>query len=110
MKRTDQERIERELKRREKKSAVESRRVSNREDTDATPGGYIQALLELLHYDKTTIYNAVGDDDVLEIMMSMKEDLPEKQWDSVLRSAVRKTKVSEKELAFSELKETLAQA
>jgi len=110
MKRTDQERIERELKRREKKSAVESRRVSNREDTEATPGGYIQALLERLHYDKTTIYNAMGDDEVLELMMSMKEDLPEKQWESVLRSTIRKTKVSEKELAFTELKETLTQA
>ncbi|MEM6296437.1 MAG: hypothetical protein AAGA54_34540 [Myxococcota bacterium] len=110
MKRTDQERIERELKRREKKSAVESRRVGNRDDADATPGGYIQALLETFQYDKTTIYNAVGDDDILEIMMSMKEDLPEKQWESVLRSAIRKTKVSDKELAFTELKETLAQA
>lgn len=109
MKRTDQERIERELKRREKKSAVESRRVNGREFTEATPGGYIQALLETFQYDKTTIYNAVGDDDVLEIFMSMKEDLPEKQWESVIRSAIRKTKVSEKELAFNELKESLDQ-
>lgn len=107
MKRTDQERIERELKRREKKTAVESRRVGAREDMDATPGGYIQALLDTLHYDKTTIYNAAGDDEILEIMMSMKEDLPENKWESVLRSAVRKTKVSEKDLAFNELKETL---
>ena len=110
MKRTDQERIERELKRREKKSAVETRRVSNREDTDATPGGYIQALLERLHYDKDTIYNAMGDDEVLELFMSMKEDLPEEKWETVLRSTIRKTKVVEKELALNELKETLAQA
>jgi len=110
MKRTDQERIERELKRREKKSTLESQRIDNREDADATPGGYIQALLERLHYDKTTIYNAMGDDEVLELLMSMKEDLPEKQWEGVLRSTVRKTKVAEKELALTELKETLAQA
>ena len=40
---------------------------------------------------------------------AMKEELPEKHWDNVLRSAIRKTKVTEKELAFNELKASLTQ-
>ena len=52
----------------------------------------------------------MGDDEVLELLMSMKEDLPEEKWETVLRSTGRKTKVSEKELALNELKESLAQA
>jgi hypothetical protein len=38
----------------------------------------------------------------------MKTDLPEKQWDTVLRSAIQKTKVEQKDLAFTELKSMLA--
>lgn len=111
MKRTDQERIERELRRRDKQSKVLDRRVGARGTGEgATPAAYIADLLEKFHFDTHQIYNANGDDDVLEILMAMKEDLPEGKWDSVLRSAIRKTKVQEKDLAFNELKESLSQA
>ncbi len=109
MKRTDMDRIERELKRREKKSALTQSRVEGRNAIDATPGGYIKDLLDRFEFDNHQIYNTSGDDDVLEVLMSMKEDLPEKQWDTVLRSAIRKTKVEQKDLAFDELKESLTQ-
>lgn len=105
MKRTDQERIERELRRREKKV-----RVSERERPDASPSAYIAELVETFHYDDQMIYNTQDDEDVLELLMNMKEDLPEKDWDGVLRSAIRKTKVSQKDVAFTELKALLTEA
>lgn len=108
MKRTDQERIERELRRREKKVRVAERR-EGKAGGDATPSAYIKDLFGLLQYDDHQIYNATDDDDVLELLLTMKEELDEKHWDSVLRSAIRKTKVQEKELAFTELKASLAQ-
>jgi hypothetical protein len=113
MKRTDQERIERELRRREKQGKVAARhadgRTEGRDPADATPGAFIQNLLDRFEHDDHQIYNTHGDDGVLEVLMAMKEELPEKHWDSVLRSAIRKTKVTEKELAFNELKESLTQ-
>jgi hypothetical protein len=109
MKRTDQERIERELRRREKQGRVAARREDGRAPGDASPGAFIKDLLGRLEHDDHQIYNTHGDDSVLEVLMAMKEELPEKHWDEVLRSAIRKTKVTEKELAFNELKESLTQ-
>lgn len=103
MKRTDQERIERELRRREKKTKVAARR----DDKKSTPGMYIQDLLELLEYDEHQIYNTLEDEDILELLLNMKSELPEKQWDGVLKGAIRKTKVAEKDVAFSELRSLL---
>jgi hypothetical protein len=109
MKRTDQERIERELRRREKKEKIAASR-GDREfgDEDVSPGTYIKNLVDLFQHDDVQIYNTTDDDEVMELLLSMKEELPEKDWDKVLRSAIRKTKVQEKELAFTELKSVLA--
>lgn len=106
MKRTDQERIERELRRREKKVRVTDRKT---ERPDASPSAYIQELVDTFHFDDQVIYNTQDDEEVLELLMSMKEDLPEKDWDGVLRSAIRKTKVSQKDVAFTELKALLTE-
>jgi len=107
MKRTDQERIERELKRREKHATAHVK-----PDTpvvrDVSVSGYIRGLYELLHYDQHQIYNTLDDENVLGLLLDMKTDLPEKQWDTVLRSAIQKTKVEMKDLAFNELKSMLA--
>lgn len=118
MKRTDQERIERELKRREKHARVPERLAG---DASPAPEGgavpavgglsvseYVRNLLALLHYDDQQIYNARDDESVFELLLTMKADLPEKQWETVLRSAVQKTKVVEKELALTELRALLA--
>lgn len=118
MKRTDQERIERELKRREK-HAKAPERVGVADASAGAPvaaavtGGltvseYVRNLLALLHYDEQQIYNTSDDDDVFELLLTMKADLPEKQWETVLRSAIQKTKVVEKDLALTELKALLA--
>jgi hypothetical protein len=108
MKRTDQERIERELRRREKRDKVKARRDKDG-DTKATPGAYIKDLFGLLQYDEHQIYNTQDDEDIFELLLNMKSDLEEKHWDSVLRGAIRKTKVAEKETAFTELKALLAE-
>lgn len=119
MKRTDQERIERELKRREKHAKLPERLAT---DGAADPsavvaalpvGGltvseYVRNLLALLQYDEQQIYNARDDEDVFGLLLTMKADLPEKQWETVLRSAVQKTKVVEKDLALTELRALLA--
>lgn len=120
MKRTDQERIERELKRREKHAKAPDRLTG----TAAAPGDgavapaapvggltvseYVRNLLALFHYDEQQIYNTRDDDDVFELLLTMKADLPEKQWETVLRSAIQKTKVIDKDLALAELKALLA--
>ncbi len=108
MKRTDQERFERERKRREKRERAAAAREEDSDGTDKTsPSDYVKDLHGRLHFDKQHIYNA-HDDDVVELLIEMKEDLPEDKWESVLRSAIRKTKVSEKDFAFNELMSALA--
>jgi hypothetical protein len=117
MKRTDQERIERELKRREKHARVVAKPGEAGAPEAGAPaiaaGGltvseYVRNLLALLHYDEQQVYNARDDESVFELLLTMKADLPEKQWETVLRSAVQKTKVVEKELALTELRALLA--
>ncbi len=118
MKRTDQERIERELKRREKHAKTPERGPGDGADAGssaavAITGGltvseYVRNLLALFEYDEQQIYNTRDDDDVFELLLTMKADLPEKQWETVLRSAIQKTKVVEKDLALTELKALLA--
>ena len=105
MKRTDQERIERELRRREKQTKVAERREQNGEKV--SPGSYIKDLHALLKFDEYQIYNTTDDEDVLELLENMKEDLDEKHWDAVLKGAIRRTKVVEKDTAFLELKSLL---
>lgn len=116
MKRTDQERIERELRRREKHAKTAPRLAAD--GTAVAPvaipeGGltvseYVHSLLALLQYDEQQIYNTRDDDNVFELLLTMKADLPEKHWEAVLRSAIQKTKVVEKDLALTELKALLA--
>ncbi len=111
MKRTDQERIERELRRREKHAKVIARKADrpDEEVEKPTPSAYVKNLHSLLHHDETMVYNARDDDDILDLFLQMKEDLPEDQWENVLKSAVRKTKVAEKDTALDELRETLSE-
>jgi hypothetical protein len=101
MKRTDQERIERELKRVQKRQKNADRRDPGEE---RTVGSYIKTLSSLLRHDGTTIYNTLDDEEILELLVDMKDDLPEKDWDKVIRRAVNATKVAEKETAVTELR------
>ncbi|MDA3850216.1 MAG: hypothetical protein PF447_02980 [Spirochaetaceae bacterium] len=102
MKSTDLARKERELKRVQKKSEVLARKQSRE---SRTPGDFINQLHDLFFHDLEKIYNIDSCDEILEILLEMKEDLEEKHWDNVIRKAVRKTKIKEKEEAITLLKE-----
>ena len=101
MKRTDQERIERELKRVQKREKNAERREGNL--GDRSMGAYVKTLSGLLRHDGNQIYNTLDDEEILELVMNMKDDLPEKEWEKVIRRAVNSTKVVERETAVTEL-------
>ena len=100
MKRTDMLRKERELKRARKKEE----RLEKGEKEEKSIGDYINELYDLFFFDKTRIYNAKESVEILELFEEMNEELDQEQRDTVLRKAIRKTKVQEKEQAFSEIK------
>ncbi|MCH9685656.1 MAG: hypothetical protein K0V04_29765 [Deltaproteobacteria bacterium] len=101
MKRNDMERIERELKRQQKKERLGEKRVEDRPPQSI--GAYIKELKELLRHDGKVIYNTLDDEDVLECLENMKDDIPEHKWETVIRKAVNATKVVEREPALKEL-------
>jgi len=102
MKRTDMDRIERELKRVQKRQ-----RLGDKRDADRPPqsvGAYIKDLKDLLRHDDEVIYNTLDDEDILELFENMQEDLPEHKWDMVIRKAVNSTKVPTRDQAVIELR------
>lgn len=103
MKRTDLERMERELRRKQKKDRLQSKRLGDdREERGVR--GFTEALYDLFQYDELQIYNAEDDEDILELLLEMKDELPTKQWEVVLKKAVRQTKVKEPEPALDALR------
>ncbi|MBK6915829.1 MAG: hypothetical protein IPH07_00370 [Deltaproteobacteria bacterium] len=107
MKRTDQERIERELKRREKHAKLVKPNGEGGEAAPAAARGvsdYVRTLVTLLQFDEEQIYNTRDDEDVFALLLEMKSELAEKHWETVLKSAIQKTKVAQKEQALTELK------
>jgi len=99
MKRTDQERIAREIGRTQKKDAIREKRINGKEDISV--GGYAKLLEETFMWDDETIYN-VDDDGVLEILMDMKEDLSEKECEAALKRAIKRTKVRDRDTPFDD--------
>jgi len=101
MKRTELERKERELKRAEKKLKTgekgEARSVND----------FIEGLFSLFLYDQEEVFNAKEDINILELFEEMKDELPEKQWENVIKKAVKKTKVKQRDKAIQELTEFL---
>lgn len=70
-------------------------------------GVYIDELSALFRYDATEIFNTGDDIAVLELLEDIQANLPAKQWENVLRKAIKKTGVQEKEKAYNELKELM---
>ncbi|MBN2626010.1 MAG: hypothetical protein JXA95_05035 [Spirochaetales bacterium] len=101
MKSTEMERKERELRRARKKDEVLARKT-DREDRSV--GDFIKELYGLFFFDAQKIYNIESSDEIETLLMEMVEELPEKQWDNVLRKAVKQTKVSQKDEAIESLK------
>lgn len=106
MKRTELERRERELKRMAKRVEVLERKSSR---AGRTVGQYIDDLAALFRYDAEEIFNTTDDLDILELIERMKEELPEKQWETVLKKAVNRTKVRQANRAVKELSTFLAE-
>ncbi len=102
MKSTDLARKDRELKRARKKQEVLQRKM---ERDSRSVGDYINELAGLFFHDAEKIYNINSSEDILILLEDMKEELPEKQWNNVLKKAVKKTKVKQKDPAVKELQE-----
>ncbi|MDH4200230.1 MAG: hypothetical protein OEV66_07630 [Spirochaetia bacterium] len=103
MKRTDIERRERELRRATKKEEVIQRKGDNFRSKNQA-GYYIDALFEAFFYNDDQIFNCTKEVKIVEIIEEMKKDIPEKNWETILRKAIKKTGVAQKEQAFQELK------
>ena len=100
MKSTDLARRDREIKKARKREMVLERK-GQRESR--SPGDYINMFAELFFHDAEKIYNIEMSEDILMLLEEMKEDLPDKQWPNVLRKAVKKTKVKQKDEAITQL-------
>jgi hypothetical protein len=106
MKRNDMERIERELKRVQKRQRIGAKRDAGR--PPQTIGAYIKDLNALLRHDGNVIYNTLDDEEILELLENMKEDVPEEKWETVIRKAVNATKVTERDTAVEQLRSLIA--
>ena len=104
MKRTDLQKRERELRRAQKK---EERIAKFGDKAEKTVGDYIKELHELMFFDEARIYNAKESMEILELFEEMKESLDESQWENVIRKAVKKTGVKEKDPAINDLLQLL---
>ncbi|PJZ70895.1 hypothetical protein CH373_06420 [Leptospira perolatii] len=104
MKRTELERRERDLRKSQKKQETLLKRSSSR---GSSVGDFIDQLSGLFRYDATEIFNTTNEIGILELLEDMQAVLPQKKWDDVLRKAIKKTGVQEKEKAYQELKELL---
>ncbi len=100
MKSTDLERRDREIKKAKKRQMILERKGQR----DArTPGDYINLFEEAFFFDTKKIYNIEMSEDILMLLEEMKEELAEKQWANVIRKAVKKTKVEQKDEAIKQL-------
>lgn len=102
MKQTELKRHERELRRATKKNDIAAKRTDSRDLLSV--GNYIDKLFSLFMYDETDIFNTLEDINILELLEDLKKMQPEKQWDNIIRKAIRKTKVVNSKKAFDELK------
>jgi aminopeptidase N len=110
MKSTDIERIDRELRRSRKKEELVEKRAQKKGGLSV--GDYIKRLYALLYHDDKRVYNLPGNAEIIKLFADMKPDLPEKQWENVLRKALKETKVPEaaREAALKELTRLLESA
>jgi hypothetical protein len=101
MKSTELERKERELRRARKKEEVLSRKTGKGE---RSVGDFIKELHGLFFFDTQKIYNIESSDEIETLLMEMVEELPDKQWDNVIKKAVKQTKVALKDEAVESLR------
>ncbi|MBN2535946.1 MAG: hypothetical protein JXB88_23910 [Spirochaetales bacterium] len=105
MKSTDMARRDREIKKSRKKEEVLQKKVEQRDTLSV--GEFINKLYSLFYHDEQKIYN-LDSAEIKNLVAEIKDTLSEKDWDNVLRKAVRKSKVTQREEAFQKLKQYLA--
>lgn len=103
MKHTDLLRRERELRRASKKEA----RLAREGGESRSIGDFINELSNLFFHDGKKIYNINNDNRILDLLQQLAEEHPEKQWDNVIRKAVKKSGVEEREQAVGELNQLM---
>ncbi|MCB9506181.1 MAG: hypothetical protein H6697_00780 [Myxococcales bacterium] len=101
MKRTEIEKRERELFRAQKKAdgigrAKEAKSI----------GDYIDELFALFMFDDKRIFNTKEDIEVLDLLEEIREMFPDKT-EVIVKKAIRKTKVEQKDEAYADLSELL---
>ncbi|MBN2616672.1 MAG: hypothetical protein JXR64_00020 [Spirochaetales bacterium] len=101
MKSTDLARKDRDLKKARKKEEVLARQTSK---TSKTVGDYINELNGLFFHDGTKIYNIDKSEEIMELLEEMKMELEEKNWINVIKKAVKKSGITEKDAAIENLK------
>ncbi|MBA7470572.1 hypothetical protein ES707_05859 [subsurface metagenome] len=105
MKSTDIARRDRELRREQKRQQILDRRADKK---GRTVGDYINDLCSLFFHDDNKIYNTTDNNDqIIDLLETMKIELADKQWENVLHKAIKKTQVKQRESAYKELKEIL---
>ena len=92
MKRTDLARKEREIKRAIKKEE----RIARGEKEERSIGDYINELHSYFFCDDTKIYNIAVDERIPDLLEEMMMEIEEKQWETIIRKAVRKTGIKQK--------------
>lgn len=100
MKQTDLDRKERELKKARKKQE----RLDRGESAELTPGEAIKQLHSYFFHDENKIYNIDVDERIPDLLESIQLEIEERHWDSIIRKAVNKTKVKERDEAIKALK------
>ena len=102
MKSTDIARKDRDLRKARKREDVLTRKTSK---GVRTVGDYINELADLFFHDGNKIYNIESSEEILMLLEEMKEELPDKQWNNVLRKSIKKTKVKDKDTALDQLRQ-----
>lgn len=106
MKSTDLARRDREIRRSQKKEEMVHRRQGKRGERSV--GDYISILSEKFFHDDVKIYNIkTNNEEIVELLKEIKEEIEDKQWDTILRKAVKKSGISGREEAFQDLKKLL---
>lgn len=105
MKSTDIARRDREIKRSRKKEALLQKKVEQRDNLSV--GEFINKLYSLFYHDEQKIYN-LDSEEIKELVAEIQITLPDTKWEIVLRKAVRKSKIKQREGAFQRLKSYLS--
>ncbi|HMA99895.1 MAG TPA: hypothetical protein VKS21_02805 [Spirochaetota bacterium] len=101
MKRTEMDRRDRDLKKKQKKLERLENKVNKTDDISSS----LNSLFEQFQYDDEEIFNINHNEKILEILMDLKEKTDSKKFEHVLRKTVKKTKVKQKDKALNQMLE-----